>query len=78
MYNFNERKKLENNQKEIVERFEKVKLEINESIKKFEVRVAEIITEKNLNSELKYDIQKLGAIIDEVENNLVDLKKMLK
>ena len=78
MYNFNERKKLENNQKEIVERFEKVKLEINESIKRFEVRVAEIITEKNLNSELKYDIQKLGAIIDEVENNLVDLKKMLK
>ena len=78
MYNFNERKKLENNQKEIVERFEKVKLEINESIKKFEVRVAEIITEKNLNSELKYDIQKLGNIINEVDDNLGNLKDMLK
>ena len=71
-------KKLENNHKEILERFEKVKLEIDQSMKNFEVKIAEMISEKKINSELKYDIKKLGSIIDEVDDNLLNLKDMLK
>ena len=78
MYNFIERKKLENNHKEILERFEKVKLEIEQSMKNFEVKIAEMISEKKINSELKHDIKKLGSIIDEVDDNLLNLRDMLK
>ena len=78
MYNFIERKKLENNHKEILERFEKVKLEIDQSMKNFEVKIAEMVSEKKINSELKHDIKKLGSIIDEVDDNLLNLRDMLK
>ena len=78
MYNFNESKKLENNSNNIVERFEKVKLEIDQSIKNFEVKIAEMISNKKLNDEQKHDIQKLGTIIKQVDDNLVNLKDMLK
>ena len=78
MYNFIERKKLENNHKEILERFEKVKLEIDQSMKNFEVKIAEMISEKKINSELKHDIKKLGSIIDEVDDNLLNVRDMLK
>ena len=78
MYNFNESKKLENNSINIVERFEKVKLEIDQSIKNFEVKIAEMISNKKLNDEQKHDIQKLGTIIKEVDDNLINLKDMLK
>ena len=78
MYNFNESKKLENNNKDIVERFEKVKLEIDQSIKNFEVKIAEMISDKKLNDEQKHDIQKLGTIIKQVDDNLINLKDMLK
>ena len=78
MYNFNESKKLENNSINIVERFEKVKLEIDQSIKIFEIKIAEMISDKKLNNELKKDIYKLGSIIDKVDNNLVNLRDMLK
>ena len=78
IYKFDESNKLENNQKDIVEKFEKVKLEIDQSIKNFEVKIAEMISSKKLNDELKEDIQKLGTIINEVDDNLVNLKNMLK
>ena len=78
MYNFIERKKLENNHREILERFEKVKLEIDQSMKNFEVKIAELISEKKINNELKHDIKKLGSIIDEVDDNLLNLRDMLK
>ena len=78
MYNFNESKKLENNNNNIVERFEKVKLEIDQSIKNFEVKIAEMISNKKLNDEQKNDIQKLGTIIKQVDDNLINLKDMLK
>ena len=78
MYNFNESKKLENNSKNIVERFEKVKLEIDQSIKNFEVKIAELLSDKKINDELKHDIQKLGSIINEVDENLINIKDMLK
>ena len=78
MYNCIERKKLENNHREILEKFEKVKLEIDQSMKNFEVKIAEMISEKKINSELKHDIKKLGSIIDEVDDNLLNLKDMLK
>ena len=78
MYNFNESKNLENNSNNIVERFEKVKLEIDQSIQNFEVKIAEMISDKKLNEEQKHDIQKLGAIIKQVDDNLVNLKDMLK
>ena len=78
MYNFNESKNLENNNNNIVERFEKVKLEIDQSIKNFEVKIAEMISKKKLNDEQKYDIQKLGTIIKQVDDNLINLKDMLK
>ena len=78
MYNFNESKNLENNNNNIVERFEKVKLEIDQSIKNFEVKIAEMISDKKLNEEQKHDIQKLGTIIKQVDNNLINLKDMLK
>ena len=78
MYNFNESKKLENNSINIVERFEKVKLEIDQSIKNFEVKIAEMISDKKLNDERKYDFQKLGTIIKQVDDNLINLKDMLK
>ncbi len=78
MYNFNESKKLENNSNNIVERFEKVKLEIDQSIKNFEVKIAEMISDKKLNEEQKHDIQKLGTIIKQVDDNLINLKDMLK
>ena len=78
MYNFNESKKLENNNNNIVERFEKVKLEIDQSIKNFEVKIAEMISNKKLNEEQKRDIQKLGSIIKQVDDNLENLKDMLK
>ena len=77
MYKFNESKKLENNNN-IVERFEKVKLEIDQSIKNFEVKIAEMISNKKLNEEQKHDIQKLGTIIKQVDDNLINLKDMLK
>ena len=77
MYNFNERKKLENNTNNIIERLEKAKLEIDRSIKSFEVKIAEMISEKKLNDEQKHDIEKLGTIIKEVDDNLVNLKDML-
>ena len=77
MYNFNESKKLENNTN-IVERFEKVKLEIDQSIKNFEVKIAEMISNKKLNDEQKHDIEKLGIIIKQVDDNLINLKDMLK
>ena len=78
MYNFNESKKLENNSNNFVERFEKVRLEIDQSIQNFEVKIAEMISDKKLNEEQKHDIQKLGAIIKQVDDNLVNLKDMLK
>ena len=78
MYNFNESKKLENNSNNIVERFEKVKLEIEQSIKNFEVKIAEMIYNNKLNNEQKHDIQKLGTIIKQVDDNLINLKDMLK
>ena len=78
MYNFIESKKLENNSNNIVERFEKVKLEIDQSIKNFEVKIAEMISNKKLNDEQKHDIQKLGTIIKQVDDNLINLKDMLK
>ena len=78
MYNFNESKKLENNSNNFVERFEKVKLEIDQSIKNFEVKIAEMISNKKLNDEQKHDIQKLGTIIKQVDDNLINLKNMLK
>ena len=78
MYNFKESKNLENNNNNIVERFEKVKLEIDQSIKNFEVKIAEMITNKKLNDEQKHDIQKLENIIKEVDDNLLNLKDMLK
>jgi hypothetical protein len=78
MYKFIESKKLENNSNNIVERFEKVKLEIDQSIKNFEVKIAEMISNKKLNEEQKHDIQKLGTIIRQVDDNLINLKDMLK
>ena len=78
MYNFNESKKLENNSINIVERFEKVKFEIDQSIKNFEVKIAEMIASNKLNDEQKHDIQKLGTIIKQVDDNLINLKDMLK
>ena len=78
IYKFDESNKLENNQKDIVEKFEKVKLEIDQSIKNFETKIAEMISSKKLNDELKEDIQKLGTIINEVDDNLINLKNMLK
>ena len=77
MYKFNESKMLENSNN-IVERFEKVKLENDQSIKKFEVKIAEMISDKKLNDEQKHDIQKLGTIIKQVDDNLINLKDMLK
>ena len=78
MYKFIESKKLENNSNNIVEKFEKVKLEIDQSIKNFEVQIAEMISSKKLNDEQKRDIQKLGTIIKQVDDNLINLKDMLK
>ena len=78
MYNFNESKKLENNSNNIVEKFEKVKLEIDQSIKNFEVKIAEMVASNKLHDEQKHDIQKLGNIIKQVDDNLVNLKDMLK
>ena len=78
IYKFDESNKVENNQKDIVEKFEKVKLEIDQSIKNFEEKIAEMISSKKLNDELKEDIQKLGTIINEVDDNLINLKNMLK
>ena len=78
MYNFYESKKLEHNSINIFERFEKAKLEIDQSIKNFEVKIAEMIASNKLNDEQMHDIQKLGTIINEVDNNLVNLKDMLK
>tara|TARA_B100001121_G_C18118997_1_gene358077 strand:- start:257 stop:493 length:237 start_codon:yes stop_codon:yes gene_type:complete len=78
MYNFNESKKLEHSSINIFERFEKAKLEIDQSIKNFEVKIAEMIASNKLNDEQMHDIQKLGNIIKEVDNNLVNIKDMLK
>ena len=78
MYNLNKGKKLEENHNDIIERFEKVKSQIDQSIKNFEVKIAEIISNKKLNDEQKNDIQKLGNIIKKVDDNLVKLRDMLK
>ena len=74
----NEGLKLENDHINIVERLEKVKFEIDQSIKNFEVKIAEIISNKKLNDEQNNDIQELGNIIKKVDDNLVNLKNMLK
>ena len=77
MYNFNESKKLEIDSNNIVGRFEKVKLEIDQSIKNFEIKIAEMISNKKLNVEQRHDIQKLGTIMKQVDDNLINLKDML-
>ena len=69
---------MENNHSNLAERFEKVKLEIYQSIKNFEVKIAEMISNKKLNDEQKHDIQKLETIIKQVDDNLINLKDMLK
>ena len=69
---------MENNHKEILERFEKVKLEIDQSIKNFEVKIADMIANNKQNNEQMHDIQKLGNIIKEVDDNLVNIRDMLK
>ena len=69
---------MEYNQRDIIERLEKVRLEIDQSIKNFEIKIAEMISNKKVNDELKHDIQKLGTIINQVDENLVNLKDMLK
>ena len=69
---------MENNSHNIFERFEKVKLEIDQSIKNFEVKIAEMIASNKLNDEQKHDIEKLGTIIKQVDDNLINLKDMLK
>ena len=69
---------MENNHREIVERIEKVKIEIDLSIKNIEIKIAEMISDKKLNNEIKNDIHKLGSIINKVDDNLVILKDMLK
>ena len=69
---------MENNYRDIIERLEKVRLEIDQSIKNFEIKIAEMISNKKVNDELKHDIQKLGIIINQVDENLVNLKDMLK
>ena len=78
MYNFSESKTLENNHRDLIEKLEKVKLEIDQSIKNFEIKIAEMVSNEKINDELKHDIQKLGTIINEVDDNLVNLKDMLK
>ena len=78
MYNLNKGKKLEKNNNDIIERLEKVKSQIDQSIKNFEVKIAEMISNKKLNDEQKHDIQKLGTIIKQVDDNLINLKDMLK
>ena len=69
---------MDNNQIDIVERFEKVKLEIEVSIKNFEIKIAELISGQKSNDELKHDIKKLGTVINEVDDNLANLRDMLK
>ena len=69
---------MENNYRDTIERLEKVRLEIDQSIKNFEIKIAEMISNKKVNNELKHDIQKLGTIINQVDENLVNLKDMLK
>ena len=69
---------MENNYRDTIERLEKVRLEIDQSIKNFEIKIAEMISNKKVNDELKHDIQKLGTIINQVDENLVNLKDMLK
>ena len=69
---------MENNYRDIIERLEKVRLEIDQSIKNFEIKIAEMISNKKINDELKHDIQKLGNIINQVDDSLVNLKDILK
>ena len=69
---------MENNYRDTIERLEKVRLEIDQSIKNFEIKIAEMISNKKVNDELKHDIQKLGTIINQVDDNLANLKDMLK
>ena len=37
-----------------------------------------VISNNKLNDEQKHDIQKLGTIIKQVDDNLINLKDMLK
>ena len=69
---------MENNYRDIIERLEKVRLEIDQSIKNFEIKIAEMISNKKVNDEFKHDIQKLGTIINQVDENLENLKDMIK
>ena len=69
---------MENNYRDTIERLEKVRLEIDQSIKNFEIKIAEMISNKKINDELKHDIQKLGNIINQVDDSLVNLKDILK
>ena len=69
---------MENNYRDIIERLEKVRLEIDQSIKNFEIKIAEMISNKKIDDELKHDIQKLGNIINQVDDSLVNLKDILK
>ena len=69
---------MENNYRDIIERLGKVRLEIDQSIKNFEIKIAEMISNKKVNDELKHDIQKLGNIINQVDDSLVNLKDILK
>ena len=56
-----------------------VEFEIEKTpIKNFEVKIAEIISNNKLNDEQKHDIQKLGTIIKQVDENLISIKDMLK
>ena len=67
-----------NNQKDIVNRFEAVKFEIDQSIKNLENKVAEIVLDEKTNSELNSDIEKLRSILNDVDENLTLFKNKLK
>ena len=47
-------------------------------LKNFEIKIAELISDQKSNDELKHDIKKLGTVINEVDNNLANLRDMFK
>ncbi len=69
---------MQNNQEELIDRFENIKSGIDHSLKNIESKVAELISDKKKYNELKNDIENLKLIINNVDENLLEFKKMLK
>ena len=69
---------MEDNENQLFERFERIKLDVDLTINGLESKVAELVSTKKKYDELKTDLKNLKSILENVDKNLTEFKDMLK